>query len=323
MFQWLAIILLTTLCFIFYLLRSLESTELVSLHISSNAVISNDSINRNKPINQNLNKVTKTTRIELDVLNASPTAVIPNINDSISYRKSIYQKCYKQTKTQENIDCEGIIKGNIESIKDAKKNLKSFTTRGADTDYFINTTNCTLFKRDGGYIDHPLSPAERDFPLAFGVIVYKNVEEAERLLRAIYRPHNYYCLHIDRKTDDQTTIAFEAIAGCFDNVFIVPNPVDVKWATITVLRAELLCMQYLWKAKSWKYYINLTGQEFPLKTNLEIVQILKAMGGANIAQAMKHRQAILNHIHLELSIFLFKPPAENSAYHEVFKIIPV
>ena len=57
-------------------------------------------------------------------------------------------------------------------------------------------------------------------------------------------------------------------------------------------------MQYLWKAKSWKYYINLTGQEFPLKTNLEIVQILKAMGGANIAQAMKHRQAILNHIHL-------------------------
>ena len=288
MFQWLAIILLATLCLMFYHMRSLESTALESL-FSSNAVISNDSINRNKT-NQNLYKVTKTTLIELDLSNASLTAVIPN--DSISYRNSVYQKFYKSTKTQKNIDCEGIIKGNTESIKHAKKNLKSFTTRGTDIDYFINISNCTLFRRDRGYIDHPLSTVERDFPLAFGLIVYKNIEQVERLLRAIYRPHNDYCLHIDRKTDNRTKIASEAIAECFDNVFIVPNPVDVKWATITVLHAELLCMQYLWKAKSWKYYINLTGQEFPLKTNLEIVQILQAMGGANIAQAMKHRQVI-------------------------------
>ena len=50
-------------------------------------------------------------------------------------------------------------------------------------------------------------------------------------------------------------------------------------------------MQYLWAAKSWKYYINLTGQEFPLKTNLKIVEILQAMNGANISQAMNDRQA--------------------------------
>ena len=43
-------------------------------------------------------------------------------------------------------------------------------------------------------------------------------------------------------------------------------------------------MQYLWAAKSWKYYINQTGQEFPLKTNLKIVEILQAMNGANITE---------------------------------------
>jgi hypothetical protein len=33
--------------------------------------------------------------------------------------------------------------------------------------------------------------------------------------------------------------------------------------------------------KAWKYFINLTGQEFPLKANLAIVRILKAFNGSN------------------------------------------
>ena len=31
----------------------------------------------------------------------------------------------------------------------------------------------------------------------------------------------------------------------------------------------------------WRYFINLTGQEFPLKTNRELVEILTALHGAN------------------------------------------
>jgi hypothetical protein len=37
----------------------------------------------------------------------------------------------------------------------------------------------------------------------------------------------------------------------------------------------------LLKYKKWKYFINLTGQDYPLKTNLDIVRILKAFKGAN------------------------------------------
>ena len=40
-------------------------------------------------------------------------------------------------------------------------------------------------------------------------------------------------------------------------------------------------MEELWSHKKWKYFINLTGQEFPLKTNLELVRILTAYNGAN------------------------------------------
>jgi hypothetical protein len=45
-------------------------------------------------------------------------------------------------------------------------------------------------------------------------------------------------------------------------------------------------MEELWKRhKTWKYFINLTGQEFPLKTNYELVKILQAYNGANDVEA--------------------------------------
>ena len=48
-------------------------------------------------------------------------------------------------------------------------------------------------------------------------------------------------------------------------------------------------MEALLKYRKWKYFINLTGQEFPLKTNWELVQILKALNGTNIVEAtIKH-----------------------------------
>lgn len=31
----------------------------------------------------------------------------------------------------------------------------------------------------------------------------------------------------------------------------------------------------------WKYFINVCGQDFPLKTNLEIVRMLKSLWGSN------------------------------------------
>jgi len=45
-----------------------------------------------------------------------------------------------------------------------------------------------------------VSEEEREFPLAFSVIVYKDTEQFERLIRAVYRPHNAYCIHLDIKT---------------------------------------------------------------------------------------------------------------------------
>ena len=54
-------------------------------------------------------------------------------------------------------------------------------------------------------------------------------------------------------------------------------------------------MEDLWQASAtWKYFINLTGQEFPLKTNAELVKILKVYNGANNIQSTLQYFLIIN-----------------------------
>ncbi|XP_033758800.1 beta-1,3-galactosyl-O-glycosyl-glycoprotein beta-1,6-N-acetylglucosaminyltransferase-like [Pecten maximus] len=160
--------------------------------------------------------------------------------------------------------------------------------------YQKQAKNCEHFKED--YITHPLTQEEKDFPIAYSILVYKDLAQVERLLRAIYRPQNYYCIHIDLKADRNFRKTLSLIANCFENVFITKISVNVQWGTFTVLEPELVCMEELWKYKTWKYFINLTGQEFPLRTNGELVKVLKIYNGTNdvsgtVKRANKQRWA--------------------------------
>jgi Core-2/I-Branching enzyme len=78
------------------------------------------------------------------------------------------------------------------------------------------------------------------------------------------------------------------VASCLpQNVIVEHSPARVVWGAVTVLDAELSCIrQLLTLSGDWKYFINLVGKDFPLKTNLELVRILKAFRGANNIEAL-------------------------------------
>ena len=50
----------------------------------------------------------------------------------------------------------------------------------------------------------------------------------------------------------------------------------------------------LHRGKKWKYFINLPSQEFPIKTNQEIVKILKIYNGANDIEGITGSRALQN-----------------------------
>ena len=91
--------------------------------------------------------------------------------------------------------------------------------------------DCYNFRRMRGYVEVPLTPEEERYPLAFGIAMYRDVESTERLLRAIYRPNNLYCIHVDTKSSLLVHRTLQALAACFDNVWIASHLDKVKWAT--------------------------------------------------------------------------------------------
>lgn len=142
--------------------------------------------------------------------------------------------------------------------------------------------NCARLKQVHGYETFEVSEEERQFPLAFAIKFHRLPEQAERLFRTIYRSHNVYCIYIDGKAPKILLEMMIKISKCLENVHVIRNPIDVVYASAAHIQSELQCMKVVSKSKvRWKYYINLTGQEYPLKSNQEIVKILQALNGAN------------------------------------------
>ena len=149
--------------------------------------------------------------------------------------------------------------------------------------------SCDELIRSHNYIVEPLNDEEANFPIAYSLLIFTFSEQVGRLLRAIYRPQNYYCIHVDRKADYFFYLTILRIADCFPNVFMASKRLDVESGDFSVLEPEVNCMRQLLAYKKWRYFINLTGMMYPLKTNWEIVQILKALEGANLINAIFDR----------------------------------
>ncbi len=143
-------------------------------------------------------------------------------------------------------------------------------------------SNCDEFKRLRRYPSEPLSPDEASFPLAYNILIHRSVSQVEKLLRAIYAPQNVYCIHIDARADEDVYKAIVSIAKCFDNVRIASKLERIVYAGYSRLQADINCMMdHLNSSVKWKYLLNVAGQAFPLKTNREMVDILKVYNGSN------------------------------------------
>jgi beta-1,3-galactosyl-O-glycosyl-glycoprotein beta-1,6-N-acetylglucosaminyltransferase/N-acetyllactosaminide beta-1,6-N-acetylglucosaminyltransferase/mucin type N-acetylglucosaminyltransferase 3 len=181
------------------------------------------------------------------------------------------------------IDCRKIFEGDREETHRAHM-LMAGTPRRPIPDRLYNelTTNCSEFVARRGYIMEPASEEEANFPIAFSILMYKEAEQAERFLRSIYQPQNVYCIHVDRDSPDVLHQAVKNIASCLPNVFVASRLESIVYGGFSRLQADINCMTDLSKTNvSWKYFINQPSQAFPLRTNAELVQILKIYNGSN------------------------------------------
>ncbi|XP_067323612.1 N-acetyllactosaminide beta-1,6-N-acetylglucosaminyl-transferase isoform X2 [Anolis sagrei] len=204
-------------------------------------------------------------------------------------------RSYNQTTLEET--CKAIVKGKSLFVQE---NLQKTS---------FGKSNCSYYMIQSHYITKSLSQEEASFPLAYMITLHKEFETFERVFRAIYMPQNIYCIHVDKKAPEKYKKNVAQLLGCFPNAFLASQSEAVVYAGISRLQADLNCMKDLVKSEvPWKYLLNMCGQDFPLKTNKEIIQHLKKFKGKNIADGVlppPHIQKRTKYIHRELRFGVF------------------
>ncbi|XP_027622131.1 beta-1,3-galactosyl-O-glycosyl-glycoprotein beta-1,6-N-acetylglucosaminyltransferase 7 [Tupaia chinensis] len=143
--------------------------------------------------------------------------------------------------------------------------------------HFYAPGNCSRTSQGLRFITRPLSAEEGNFSLAYIVMIQEELATFVQLLRAIYAPQNVYCVHVDEKAPKKFKTAVHTLVNCFENVFISSENEKAASAGFPRLQAEINCMKDLVHAKlQWSYVINLRGQDFPIKTNKEIIRHIRS-----------------------------------------------
>lgn len=130
--------------------------------------------------------------------------------------------------------------------------------------------------------------------IAYMILVHNFPEQFKRLFKAIYDPENYYLLHIDKKASSYLQKELKAFLQSYSNVFVVSNR-SIVFGGYSIVQAELDGMRYLLKVGlDWDYFINLSGQDFPLRSQKVIREYLAENKGRNYIKIVDQKLKRVN-----------------------------
>ena len=245
----------------------------------------NESIQSNSPSEQNINIQQATNDSFEETSGRFPSGSSEQLCDMTRF-KSWRQGVVTEMKPVIRRNCGKIAENDKEEIDRVTHFLKDWKNEESDAQFVLRMSNCSNVMEEFSN-NFYVSPEERNFPLAFIFVVYTNVRQVVRLLKAIYRPHNLYCIHPDVRQGDDFARIFHQISKCLDNVFVASKLEKVYYMHHSILDAQLNCVQDLLKydQSKWRYAINLVGRELPLQTNRDIVKLLKRASNVSIVDS--------------------------------------
>lgn len=119
--------------------------------------------------------------------------------------------------------------------------------------------------------------------LAYYILAHKNPEQVVSLIHAVYQPNNVYLIHVDIKSDDQIYETIQKQLAAYENIHFLERQY-VNWAMWSLTKVQLDAMAYLFDQNlPFDYFINLSGQCYPLKAQEYIKNQLKLNYGNYIS----------------------------------------
>jgi hypothetical protein len=118
--------------------------------------------------------------------------------------------------------------------------------------------------------------------LAYFIMCHKNSSQVARLIKAIYQKDNIYLLHTDLKSGENYLDELKSLCQSYDNVYFM-DPIVVSWGGWSLVEVQNRAIKKLLELdQEWKYFINLSGQCYPLKSQNEIKAFLKESNSSHI-----------------------------------------
>ena len=135
--------------------------------------------------------------------------------------------------------------------------------------------------------------------IAYLILVHRYPCQFKRLFRAIFHRANYYLVHVDKRSGVGLQTEIQDFLSSFPNASLLKSQ-SILWGGYSMVDAELRGIEELLKISSeWEFFINLSAQDFPLKSQTHIQDFLNRNRGndfISVANQSKLRPDTLSRI---------------------------
>jgi len=117
--------------------------------------------------------------------------------------------------------------------------------------------------------------------IAYFIMIHHKPDVFKEMFRQIYTRDQFYLIHIDRKAKAEITEEIQLFLVQFPNVYLLES-MNIVSGGFSMIQAELNAMEFLLNVnQDWDYFINLSGEDFPLKSQNIIRKFLTLNNGRN------------------------------------------
>ncbi|XP_068606122.1 xylosyltransferase 2 isoform X2 [Brachionichthys hirsutus] len=136
-------------------------------------------------------------------------------------------------------------------------------------------------------LDNDLTNVENPVRVVFVLMVHGRASrQLRRLIKAIYHHDHYYYIHVDERFSYLHREVLQIVQQ-YPNVKVTPWRMVTIWGGASLLKAYLRSMQDLLSMPDWEwdFFINLSGTDFPIRTNDELVVFLSQQKDKNFLKS--------------------------------------
>jgi hypothetical protein len=117
--------------------------------------------------------------------------------------------------------------------------------------------------------------------IAYLILVHRYPNQFKRLFKAIYHPSNHYLIHVDKRSGAGLHAEIRDFLSAYPNASLLKSEKAI-WGGYSLVDAELRGIKELLKmGLKWEFFINLSAQDFPLKSQTYIHNFLGNHRGEN------------------------------------------